>query len=58
MKRESARIELEKSHQLTKCVPHQIPIFVEPLAIVEDMASGFDWVKPTRTIKFFSWEKP
>ena len=66
MKQESTYIELEKSYQLTKCIPYWISIFVEPLAeplveplaIMKDMASGFDWTKPTKTIKFFSWKKP
>jgi len=58
VKCESTWIEFKKNHQLTKYISYQIPTFVEPLAIMENMASGFDWVKSAQTIKFFSWKKP
>ena len=57
MKRESTWIEFKKSHQLTNCIPHWIPIFVEPPAIMEDVTSGFDWIRSAWTVKAFSWEK-
>ena len=49
----SIQIEFKEGYKLTNSIPYQVPIIVKSPAFMEDMVSGFDWIRSTWATEVF-----
>ena len=57
VKCKSATVEFQKEDETTQRVSSQVPIFIKPLTLMENMSSQLDGIRSTWTFKLFFWEE-
>ena len=56
-KEKGIQVRFQKSNEVANSISSQIPIFIEPLTLMQNVMSSFNWMSTTQTAKFLPREE-